>query len=129
MGQINLANSKGRDAVVTTETVAGGMVVRWVDAQGRSATPVRILRGTIERDLEAIAARAGGADKVADLLVREDPEVDLETFGTKLGAVTRVYVARADSGGRQVVTKVEEWEVVRNPDGSGKERRQRRVLS
>jgi hypothetical protein len=123
MGQINLANAKGRDAVVTTETVVGGMVVRWVDGDGRQARAVRILRGTLDRDVDAIAAQAGGMDKVAAALVAGDPEVDLETYGSLLGATNRVYVAD-----RQMVTKVSETEVVRNPDGSERERRPRKVL-
>lgn len=128
MGQLNLANSKGRDATVTTETVAGGMVVRWVDAEGRAARSVRVLRGTLDRDVDALAARAGGLDKVADLLVAGDPEVDLETFGTLLGPTSRVYVGQSETGARQVVHKVDEFEVVRNPDGSERERRPRKVL-
>lgn len=125
MGQINLANSKGRDAVVTTETVAGGVVVRWVDGDGRAAQAVRILRGTMDRDLDAIAARAGGIDKVADALIAGDPEVDLETYGVRLGSTQRVYI----DPDRQILTKVDEWEVVRNPDGSERERRPRKVLT
>ncbi len=130
MGQINLTNSKGRDATVTTETVAGGMVVQWVDESGARATPVRILRGTIDRDVDALAARAGGRDKLAELLIEGDPEIDLESYGSLLGGTSRVYVGQPVAGGpRHVVTKVEEWEVVRNPDGSERERRLRKVLS
>jgi hypothetical protein len=128
MAQINLANSNGRDATVTTETVAGGIDVRWVDADGRQARAIRVLRGTMDRDLDALAARAGGPEKVAELLIAGDPEVDLETYGSILGSTSRVYVGPADGGGRQVVSKVEEWEVVRNPDGSERERRPRKVL-
>jgi hypothetical protein len=123
MGQINLANPHGRDAVVTTETVAGGMVVRWVDGDGRTARAVRILRGTLDRDVDAIAAGVGGMDKVAAALVAGDPEVDIETYGSLLTTTNRVYVAD-----RQVVTKVDEIEVVRNPDGSERERRPRKIL-
>jgi hypothetical protein len=124
MAQINLANSRGRDAVVTTETVTGGMVVRWVDGDGRVAQAVRILRGTMDRDVDRIAARAGGPDKVAEALIAGDPEVDLETYGMRLGPTQRVYV----DPDRQMVTKVEEWEIVRDPDGSERERRPRKIL-
>src|SRR5688572_10501480 len=123
MGQINLANSRGRDATVTTETVAGGMTTKWVGPDGRAARPVRILRGTTDRDLESTASRAGGIDKAAAELIAAAPDVDIETFGTPLGPTSRVYV----SPERQAVTKVEEWEVVRNPDGSERERRLRKI--
>ena len=124
MGQIHLANSRGRDATVTTETVAGGMTVRWVDPEGRAAEQVRVLRGTVDRDLDALVARFGGIDKVGAELIAGDPEIDLETYGMRLGSTSRVYV----NPDRAVVTKVEEWEVVRNPDGSERERRPRRIL-
>src|SRR5262249_15489450 len=64
----------------------------------------------------------GGPDKVAAALVDGDPEVDIETYGAVLGPTARVYL----DPDRKMVTHVEEWEVVRNPDGSEKERRPRR---
>ncbi len=122
MGQIHLTNSKGRDATVTTETVATAVEVRWLDPSGNEAKPVRLLRGTLDHDIPAIARRAGGADKVAEALIAGDPEVDLETYGVKLGPTSRVYL---DADG-SLVTHVDEIEVVKNPDGTEKERRPRR---
>jgi hypothetical protein len=122
VGQIHLANSKRRNAMVTTETVAGALEVRWVDGQNQQARPVRLLRGTLAHDLPAIARAAGGADQVAAALIAGDPEVDLETYGAILGPVSRVYL---DPDGA-MVTHVDEVEIVRNPDGSEKERRARR---
>jgi hypothetical protein len=122
MGQIHLANSKGRNAVVTTEAVATAIEVRWVDDQRKPARPVRLLRGTLDHDLAAIARRLGGPDKVGEALIAGDPEIDLETYGSVLGPTSRVYL---DPDG-SVVTHVDEIEVVRNPDGTEKERRPRR---
>src|SRR5262249_46730892 len=122
MGVIHIANSRGRDAEVATETVVSPLAVRWLDAEGRPVRPVRMLRGTLDRDIEALAAQLGGPDKVAAALVDGDPEVDIETYGAVLGPTARVYL----DPDRKMVTHVEEWEVVRNPDGSEKERRPRR---
>ncbi len=122
MGQIHLANSKGRNAMVTTETVASAIEVRWLAADGRPAKPVRLLRGTLDHDVAAIAKKAGGLDRVAEALISGDPEVDMETYGSQLGPTSRVYLD-ADA---QVVTHVDEIEIVKNPDGSEKERRPRR---
>jgi hypothetical protein len=83
---------------------------------------VRLLRGTLDHDAAAIARKAGGADKVSEALITADPEVDLETYGSILGPTSRVYLD-ADA---QVVTHVDEIEIVKNPDGSEKERRPRR---
>src|SRR5262249_5522218 len=68
------------------------------------------------------AKRVGGMDKVADALIAGDPEIDLETYGSVLGQTSRVYL---DVDG-SVVTHVEEVEIVRNPDGTEKERRPRK---
>ncbi|MCZ7648096.1 MAG: hypothetical protein M5U26_23025 [Planctomycetota bacterium] len=123
MGSINLANSKNRDAVVNTESVQSPLRVRWLDEKGRQTQAVRILRCTVDRDCDELAKQAGGLDQVAGLLLKGDPEVDLENYGRFLKDTSRVYIDPA----KKVVRKVQEWEVVRNPDGSVRERRPRKV--
>src|SRR5215470_15292552 len=110
MGQIHLANSKGRNAMVSTETVATAVEVRWLDENGRPARPVRLLRGTLDHDVESIAAKAGGLDKVAEALIGGDPELDMETYGAVLGPTSRVYL----DGDGNLATHVDEVEIVRN---------------
>lgn len=122
MGVIHLANAKGRNAQVSTEAVSAALEVRWLDGSERPARPVRILRSTLDRDAEALSKHVGGLDKVAEALIAGDPEVDLETYGSFLGPISRVYL----DPDRKVVALVDEWEVVRNPDGSEKERRPRK---
>lgn len=123
MGTINISNSKNRDAVVETESVRGMLHVRWLDEKGRQAQPARLLRATIDRDIDALTKKAGGLEKVAELLVKDDPEIDFETYGSLLRDTSRVYV---DPDGR-IVHKVQEFEIIRNPDGSVKERRPRKA--
>ncbi len=124
MGSINVRNSKNRDAIVNTESVSVRLRVRWLDEKGRQASSARLIRSTFDRDLPAMVAKAGALEKVAELLVKGDPEIDLETFGSFLQETSRVYV---DPEGK-VLRKVQEFEIVRNPDGSVKERRPRQVL-
>ncbi len=124
MGTINIRNSKGRDAVVNTESVRSPLRVRWVDEKGRQAASARLLRATMDRDLEALTKKAGALNGVSDLLVKGDPEIDVETYGAQLRDTSRVYV---DADGR-IVHKVQEFEIIRSPDGSVKERRPRRVM-
>ncbi len=119
MGQINLTNSQGRDAQVLTRTVSIPLKVRWLDDDGRQAENKRILRATVDRDIEALVLKAGSLEKVADLLVQGDPEIDPETYGSFLGKTSRAYV---DSGGK-IVHRVRNWEIIKAPDGSEKERR------
>jgi hypothetical protein len=124
MSEINIANSSGRDALVVTNSVRSVLNVHWVDDQGRQASPVRVVKATISRDAAALARQFGGMDKVSAALVDGDPEIDLEKVGQILRDTSRVYV---DPDG-EIVHRVQFWEVVRNPDGSERERRPRKIL-
>jgi hypothetical protein len=124
MSEINISNSAGRDAAVAAESVRSTTTIRWVDDRGRQASSVRVLQATIERDAPALARQLGGMNKVAQSLIEGDPEIDLEQAGRYLRETSRVYV---DALGH-IVHKVAFWEVVRNPDGSERERRPRKIL-
>lgn len=123
MGEINIANSASRDAVVATESVSTPLRVRWVDRKGRQASSVRVVKAPIDRDVEALQQTHGDLDGVAQALLEGDPEIDFEKAGRLLRESARVYV---DPQGR-IVHKVEFWEIVRNPDGSQRARRPRKL--
>lgn len=124
MGTINLANSKGRDAVVGAQTVASVMKVRWLDEQGRQVSSARLMKSDLAHDLAALESKAGGRDRIAQMLVEGDPEIDAENFGAMLRETSRVFV---DPDGK-IVHRVRQFEVIRNPDGSERERRPRQIM-
>lgn len=123
MGQINIANSAGRDAVVTTESVRSTVKVRWVDDKGRQASSARVVKATIDRGVDALKEKHGELGEVAKSLVEGDPEIDMESSGRFLRDTSRVYIDQ----NREIVHKVKFWEIVRNPDGSERERRPRKL--
>jgi hypothetical protein len=123
MPEISLTDNKGRDAAVAAESVRVPVRVRWVDAGGAQAASARILKGTIDRDYAALLEVAGSPDKVADALVGGDPEVDIEAVGALLRDTSRVYV----NSDRHVVHAVVQSEIVRNPDGTEKLRRPKKL--
>jgi len=124
VGEINICNSAGRDAAVTTENVRSPLKVRWVDEQGRQASSVRVLKAPIDRSIESLQEEFGELGQVGQALIDADPEVDSENTGRLLADTSRVYVDQ----NREIVHKVHFWEIVRNPDGSERERRPRKVL-
>ncbi len=124
MPEINICNSAGRDAVVNMENVATPQKVRWLDEKGRQASSVRVLKSAMNRDIEAIVSQVGGLENVADALIAGDPETDVETVGTFLRVTSRVYIDQ----NRSIVHKVQQFEVVRNPDGTEREKRSREVV-
>ncbi len=124
MGEINICNSAGRDAVVATESVRSALKVRWVDGEGRQANSVRVLKAPIDLGVEALQQGQESLSDVGRSLIEGDPEIDLETTGRLLRDTSRIYV----DADREIVHKVRFFEIIRNPDGSERTRRSRKTL-
>lgn len=123
MGEINLSNSAGRDAVVTTDSVSESKQVRWLDHQSRQASGVRVIKSTTRHDIDALLAEHGDLSSVSSALVEGDPEIDFENAGRFLSETSRVYV---DQDG-EIVRNIRFIEIVRNADGSIREERPRKL--
>ena len=119
MAQINLSNSKGRDAVVDVQGVNIPLRVRWVDAEGRQAAPKRVLRATAGRDYDVLLKAHEAPEKVGEALVAGDPEIDIESYGAFLRDTSRVYV----NPDGEVVHKIVKWDILHNVDRTERERR------
>jgi hypothetical protein len=123
MTALNLSNSKGRDALVMANSTRSPLRVRWLDQAGKQVTNVRVLKSTVERDFSRLLTEFGSVDKVAEALIQSDPEIDLEMTGSFLRDTTRAYV----NPDKKIVHKIHQWEILRNPDGTEKQRRPRKV--
>jgi hypothetical protein len=121
MPEINLANSSGRDAIVKTGSVSMRRQVRWIDPGGRQATSVRFVKSTIDHELPALLKQFGDASEVGKAMIDGDPEIDFENTGRYLTETSRVYV---DPQGN-IVHNVRFWEVIKNADGTERDRRLR----
>ena len=116
---INLANKKKRDAQVSLETVGVKRNVLYIDPEGKLTHNVRLLKSTVN---EQGLTKAYELDELADAIIKDDPEIDIETFGRYLTETSRVY-----THDNKIVFHVKEEEVVITPDGEEKERRPREV--
>lgn len=123
MGEINLSNSDGRDAVVTTESVTKSQQIRWLDDHQRQSKSIRVIKSTTEFDIDALLEKHGDLDAVSEALVNGDPEIDFENTGRFLTDTSRVYVDQK----RSIVRNVRFLEVVKNADGSVREERARKL--
>jgi len=122
MPNLNLSDSRGRDAVVSGESVTQRAQVLWIDDEGDIVTSHRLLQSTSEHSLRGLKETFGDdLKKVGQALIDGDPEVDIERFGSYLNELSRVYV----SPSLEVVHRIEQVEIVRAPDGEEKERRPR----
>lgn len=117
---INISNTKNRDAVVAFEAVVPKREVAFVDPKGKPVRTQKLLKTDIEHDLAALLKKKKDLNAVGKALVKDDPEIDLEHFGMTLTDTSRVYVSK-----KGIIHLVDEWEVVKHPDGSVRERRPR----
>lgn len=121
---INISNTKNRDAVVAFEAVVPKREVAFVDRKGKPVRTQKLLKTDIEHDLAALLKKKKDLNAVGKALVKDDPEIDLEHFGMTLTDTSRVYVSK-----KGIIHLVDEWEVLKNPDGETRERRQRQKQS
>jgi hypothetical protein len=109
---------------VTAENLGAAIKVRWLDDRGRQANSMKFLKAPIDKDVEALKSQFGNLGAVANALVESDPEIDFEHTGQFLRETTRVYIGPD----RNIVHRAEFWDVIRNPDGTERERRPRKLL-
>ena len=122
MPNVNLTDSRSRDAVVKAETTGVDEEVRYVDDENQPSYTRKILKATVEQDFETLVKNhEGDAEALGKALVDGDPEVDMEICGHYLWGVSKVYVDSSDG----IVYRIEQQEIVRAPDGSVREKRPR----
>lgn len=122
MPNVNLTDSRSRDAVVKAEAVGVDEEVRYVDDEKKSAHTRKVLKATVAHDFETLVKQhEGDAEALGKALVESDPEVDMEICGLYLWGVSKVYVDSSDG----IVYRIEQQEIVRGPDGSVREKRPR----
>jgi hypothetical protein len=124
MPEINICNNAGRDAVVNMESVTVPLRVRWLDNKNRQARNIRVLKSTIDHDIGALIADANGIQNVAEALINGDPEINLESVGSFLSATSRVFIDKD----AKLVHRIQQFEIVKGPDGKERERRPRSVV-
>jgi hypothetical protein len=120
---INISNPKGRDAVIALEGLVPSREVMYVDEKGDPVHTQKVLKSDTTHDLPELIKKRKTLDKVAKDLIKDDPEVDVETFGMFLADTSRVYVTK-----NGIVHAVLEFEVISDPDGNVRDRRPRRKL-
>ncbi len=122
MPNINLTDSRKRDAVVKAESTRVADDTRLVDSGGNNASSRKILKASIDQDYDVLIEQHNGdSEKLALQLIDNNPEVDIEKCGLFLWGVSRVYV-NSDDG---IVYRIEQFDNVRAPDGELRERRPR----
>ena len=118
---VNISNSKNRDAIVAFESLMPKRDVRYTDADGRGVQNRKLLKTDVIHDLPQLLKKSKKIEKVADALIKSDPEIDVEEFGMFLTDTSRVYVTE-----KGIVHLINEFQVIKNPDGTVRDRRPRK---
>ena len=84
MPNVNLTDSRSRDAVVKAETTGVDEEIRYVDTNGQSAYTRRFLKATVTQDYDTLVQQYGDAESLGKALVENDPEVDMQVCGLHL---------------------------------------------
>ncbi|MCX7746344.1 MAG: hypothetical protein N2645_05580 [Clostridia bacterium] len=119
MRTINLSNDRKRDAEVGFESKQLKSRLSYVLKDGTPKKSVRILKGTLSVNEEVLAEKFGGLTHLGEAIINEDPEVDIEMAGKFINTTKKLYINR----GNQIAYSVNLIEVVKNPDGTEKSRR------
>lgn len=122
MPNINITDSRKRDAVVKAENTGVHEEVRYVDSDGSVASTRKVLKATVAHDFDTLNQQFGDdPQKLGYALIEGDPEVDMERCGVFLWGVSKVYVTSDDG----IVYRIEQTEKVWDTDGELKETRPR----
>lgn len=129
---IKLANHKKRDAEITFRSLNPKSSVTLVLESGEQVNNKRVFKGTSKHKVQNLLAgydeipqegidyQMQIAAKLAEDLVRSDPELDLELTGKFIDNVARVYVNEKD----QPVFRVQKIEKIFSPSAALKEERE-----
>ena len=119
MRAIHIANDKKRDAEVGFEANVVRSAIRYALPDGQTHKNIKVLKQTIDMTDEALLNQYPDLKTLAHKIVEGDPEVDMEIIGKKLGATRKLYL----TGDNRIAYRVNLVQVVKNPDGSEKERK------
>jgi hypothetical protein len=117
MRGINLTNEKKRDAVVGFDSGEKKSRIQMVLEGGEAKRNVKFIRSTTS--YESLLKQYGDPVSVGKALIEKDDEMDMEIAGKTVGRLNKLY--QTASG--EIAYRVNMVQVVHNPDGSEKERR------
>ena len=124
MPNINIADARGRDAVIKAESIRARAEIRYIGPRGKGVYPRRLLKATLSESYDALIESHGDDESLVAAMRSGDPEVDIEQVGQTLWGMSRVYVNPKD----ELVYRISQTEIVRNIDRSIREERPRRAL-
>ena len=116
--KIHLTNAARRNATIIMNSLKPETPPK-MGVQGEPASFKRYLASTDKNLHESLTNKHG--EEYADLLINEDPEIDLECIGKTISSTSTVFLT---SKGDVMYAAPKIREVIINPDGSEREQRE-----
>lgn len=113
MPNINLSDVRRRDAVVKAEAIGVDEPVRYLGPKGNPSYTRRVLKSTVDQDLDNLTSLYKTPDEIANAIVDGDPDVDLETSGQFLWNTSKVWLNQKE----EMVFRVQQYEDIRDVEG------------
>jgi hypothetical protein len=117
MRALHLANDRKRDAEVGFEALPRRVAITLVLPDGSARQNVKFLKTTT--DLATLLQTHGDLGNLGKALVAGDPEIDMEQLGRLINRTRKLYLTQEG----RIAYRVDLVQVIRNPDGSERERR------
>ena len=89
---IRIRDRRGRDARVRMEPARRRGRAKLQTLDGRGVEAARFIKAPLARTYAALRSRCSEDPEVAELLIEEDPEIDLEATGRRTGPTDRVLL-------------------------------------
>lgn len=120
MRMLNISNEKKRDAAVGMENKKTRSKVYFTLKDGSPKKNVRLLKGTLPVELDNLVNKFGDLYNVGQAIIENDPEIDFENTGRIVAGTKKLYL----NSQNRIAYRVNLVEVVKNPDGTEKERKE-----
>ena len=115
---IHISDDRRRDAQVAFDAQPVPSALRRVLPSGEEPVAVRLVKATAAMNRRL--AEYGDLQELAREIKQGDPDVDMEVTGRKLRRMRRIFVDKD----YEIVYHVNLFRVVKNPDGTERERRE-----
>ena len=124
MPNVNLSDARMRDAVVKAESTRRRRTIFYQGPKKLPAYTRKVLKGAVHQDYDSMLELYKTPEALGAALAEGDPEIDFERDGMFLWDLSRVYINPKE----ELVYRIRQKEVVYNPDGTVRERREQRRL-
>jgi hypothetical protein len=119
MRKIKLANSQKRDAEIIFGCLIRKSTIHYTLPDGSPAKIIKILKSDIHHQYEALIAKYGQDEELAQDIIRANPEINLQNTGMLISGGQKVLV----NSQLKPIYKVKATEEVYLPDGTLKEQK------